>query len=152
VRLVTVALAFAGIAAGSGIEVCLHDRAGVGPRVLNAFGQELRALTGFDVDLRACTSPSRVRISVRTHAPSRYPAALGLAWVSKGKVLPVIEIYTMNIIHTLGRHAGAERFGRALARTAFHELQHHALQQHEHDDQGLFAAALNASALLALKD
>jgi hypothetical protein len=73
-------------------------------------------------------------------------------FVSKGRVLPLIELYTSNVARSLERHAGAERFGRALARIAFHELLHYTRQQHEHDWHGLFSPALNASALLARRD
>jgi hypothetical protein len=64
-------------------------------------------------------------------------------------VLPLIELYTTNIVQMLDGRAGSERFGRALARVAFHELQHYARQEQGHAKEGLFSPALSASALLA---
>jgi hypothetical protein len=140
---------FASVAAAAAPEqsttICLDDRVGVDHRARAAFGDELRALadSGIRFSETAC-----VRIVFRAHAPSRYAAALGLTYSASGRVLPVIEVYTRNIVKALAEHAGSERFGRALARVAFHELQHYTRQEHGHDSQGLFARALNASALL----
>ena len=149
VRLLVLVFAF-GAAAASAAEkpaaVCLDDRVGVGARAMQAFEVELNALGV--AALANCSAAAGVRISIRTYAPSRYPRALGLAWTGGGRVLPGIELYTANILKTLAGQAGAERFGRALARVAFHELQHYTRQQHGHDEHGLFTPALNAFALL----
>jgi hypothetical protein len=124
--------------------ICVDDRVSIGPRVRAAFDRELQALMPA---VYSCSVPA-VQVSIRSHAPIRYATALGLARTANGRVLPAIELYTSNIVKALDTRAGADRFGRALARVAYHELQHYRLQKHDHDAHGLFARALNARTLL----
>jgi hypothetical protein len=130
--------------------ICVDDRVGVDARARAAFDQELAALTGRESEFgeRSCSAFARILISIRTHAPRRYATALGLTWTAGGRVLPVIELYTTNVVKALEGHAGSERFGRALARVAFHELRHYQRQEKSHDHHGLFTRTMNASALL----
>jgi hypothetical protein len=154
VRLFAAILVLAGTAGESAnlpSAICLEDRAGISYRVRAAFDRELSALLGKGREMaqkRACPSAAGIRISIRTHAPSRYADALGVTWTAHDRVLPLIELYTSNVLKTLGGHAGSERFGRALARVAFHELQHYTRQERGHDEDGLFSRTVSASDLL----
>jgi hypothetical protein len=148
VRPLVLILLFAGAASAStdaAPVICLDDRVGMDARAMAAFDRELDALAGHRT---SCAEGSGIRISIRTHAPGRYPAALGLAWTAGDRVLPLIELYSVNIVKTLGGQVSSERFGRALARVAFHELRHYTRQERDHDTHGLFSRSMHAPALL----
>ena len=133
------------------LSVCLDDRVGLGLHARQAFDRELAILTQLSLRVADadCSETARVRISVRTHAPARYAGALGLAHMRNARVLPVIELYTANVRRLLEGQGGSARVGRALARVAFHELQHFLRQEPHHDGEGLFKATLGASELAA---
>ena len=133
------------------VPICLDDRVHVGKRVEAAFDQELRQLLSrpaLRLVFGKC-SETGIRISIRSHAPAQYPTALGLAFTAGGRVLPALELYTANILRRLQGHAGSELFGRALAKVAFHEIQHYLRQERDHDGAGLFSESLTAGQLLA---
>jgi hypothetical protein len=133
------------------VSVCLDDRVRIGRWALHAFNQELSdLLAGSTIRLAstACVE-SAIRISIRSHAPAKYQKALGLAFISGDRVLPVLELYTTNILRTLDKQASPERFGRALARVAWHEIRHYVNQQQDHERQGLFTASLNGAQLIS---
>ncbi|MEX2263493.1 MAG: hypothetical protein WD696_16165 [Bryobacteraceae bacterium] len=132
------------------LAVCLDDRVHIGSRAEQAFRQELSLLSGSMARLMdgSCSESKSIRISIRTHAPAQYETALGLAHTAGGRVLPAIELFAINILRTFGRQVGSERFGRALAKVAFHELQHYIRQEQHHDAGGLFAPSLSGTQLL----
>ena len=133
------------------IAVCLDDRVHIGSRAQHAFSEELRLLLSGSALLLStenCSETVSIRISIRSHAPARYQTALGLAFIASGRVLPMLELYTTNVLRTLDKHAGAELFGRALARVAFHEIRHYVRQERDHEGAGLFTASLTGAQLL----
>lgn len=133
------------------VDICLDDRVRIDNQTAKAFDKELSLLSGSTFRLvdRKRSLAKCIRISIRSHAPARYQGALGLAFTADGRVLPAIDLYVSNIQHTLGGVAGSERFGRALAKVAFHELQHYVRQERHHDVHGLFAPALSGTQLLS---
>ena len=137
-----------------GLTVCFDDRIRVGQQAIRAFDHELAALTASMVRVERgthCSGSERVKVSVRMHAPERYGRALGLAYTRQGRVLPVVELYAANLTKTLNGQASASLFGRALARVAYHELQHYLRQEAHHDTDGLFVPSLSASDLIAFR-
>ena len=135
----------------SDLTVCIDDRVRLDPHSMRAFVQELRALSTIPirVDGTTCSAPGAVRIAFRAYPPSRYSNALGLTRVGGPLVLPEVEVYTGNVARTLNGSAGSERFGRAIARVVFHELQHYVRQECGHDERGLFVTALTVRHLTA---
>ena len=130
------------------VAVCLDDRVGLDRHAARSFGEELKRLSGPMFRLAKRHALTCIQISIRTHAPARHERALGLAFTAGGRILPVIELYVTNILYTLGRQVGSERFGRALAKVAFHELQHYVRQDRHHDSEDLFAPTLTGTQLL----
>ena len=137
-----------GSALDRSVRVCVDERVKLGSRVGKAFRTELNVLSQAAARFVDCSQPTSIRISIRSHAPARYETALGLAYAAGDRVLPVIELYVVNILRTLGRQIGSDSFGRALARVAFHELEHYNRQQRHHDTGGLFAPSLTGTHLL----
>jgi hypothetical protein len=89
-----------------------------------------------------------VVMTLKFAPPSRYPQALGLARTSKGRILPVIEIYVDPVAKLLPPNSPPADLGRALGRVAAHELLHYVSQRAGHDASGFFSESLGPEALV----
>ena len=122
------------------LHVCVLNWVEVDPVTLRAFEAEFSSLLadrGVLLDGTACARQDRenvIRISIFRMPPKEERGALGLAYMSRSRVMPVLEIYLTRLLYYLGDCRTPNVVGRALARIAAHEVGHYLLQDSGHSN------------------
>jgi hypothetical protein len=133
--------------------VCIEDAADLAEPARAAFQKEfLRMLTPLSVapywsEADSCASPG-IRVRILPSSSDAPADALGRARVVDGRISGDIQVVLAPV---LGCDCvqGWEGVGRALARIAAHELNHHLRQQAGHHREGLMRAAISVRELAA---
>ena len=124
------------------LRVCFHNPAGLRPPTLASMNLELSGLLhGKRVSLMGapCLAESNgaALVVVRKGGLPDEPDVLGRAVQTKGRIMPILEVYLEPIVSLIGNGRSSKTVGRALARVAAHELNHFVDQTEAHSDRGL---------------
>ena len=136
------------------LHVCVRDLAQLKKPAQQALLAELRLLfprVDLTTDLNPCESPAGaevVQLLLFPRRPDVPPDVLGLTMLSRGRILPRLEVFTEPVARFTGA-ADLQALGRALGRVAAHELGHYVRQTSEHEDRGPMRADLGSAELLA---
>jgi len=128
--------------------VCVDDRVGVDEITSEAFEKEIKVLlkgTNITYDPIPCLlplPPRFIQLKILPAPPPVRKQALGLAYLSHSRVLPLLEIYVGRLYQYLEHPRTPYVIGRAMARVSVHELTHFLRQDAGHDRNGFMQPKL----------
>lgn len=135
------------------LRLCLEDQTDL-PKVARIeLEAELNALldsTNLELVSGPCPSPGADSVRIRLDArPDGMPSdVLGAARLEGERVAPDLIVFPREIQRFTGAN-DCERWGRAIARVAAHEIAHYLRQSLRHEEQGLMREAFSPTQLSA---
>jgi hypothetical protein len=134
--------------AGEGFRLCVDDRVGIDDVAREAFEKEIDLLlkgTNVAYDPVPCLLPlpsGFIQLKILPAPRQDRKQALGLAYLSQSRVLPLLEVYVGRLYGYLEHPRTPYVIGRAMARVSVHELTHFLRQDAGHDESGFMQPKL----------